>query len=99
MAKFKVIRAGISQRDGDQWKSPPIGALIELSETAATHLLSVDPPFVAKLDASEKSKVAEAKPAVPAEAKVEPSKPRVVTPTAPVVLVQKETEKEVKKDG
>ncbi len=40
MAKFKVLRTGISQRVGDKWVSPKVGALIELSDAAAQHLLT-----------------------------------------------------------
>jgi len=47
--KFKVLRAGISQRAGDLWISPKVGSVLELSEAAAGHLLSEVPPFVEEM--------------------------------------------------
>jgi len=46
MAQFKVLREGISQRAGDLWISPRVGTTIELSDSAARHMLSEVPPFV-----------------------------------------------------
>jgi hypothetical protein len=50
--KYVVIRAGLSQRDGDSWTSPKVGEVIELSDAAAVHLLSEQPPFVKKEERS-----------------------------------------------
>lgn len=38
--KFKVLRVGISQQQGDHWVRPSVGTLIELSDAAAHHFLS-----------------------------------------------------------
>ncbi len=43
--KFKVLRDGIKQRDGEKKKDD----LIELSPSAAQYFLNTDPPYVSDL--------------------------------------------------
>lgn len=47
--KYKVLRAGILQRDGEQWLQPKIDDLIDLSDAAARYLLEASPPFVERV--------------------------------------------------
>jgi hypothetical protein len=57
MAKlYRVLRTGISQRDGDGWKNPPIGSRIELTPEAAAHMMNEVPPYVEEVPAASKAR-------------------------------------------
>lgn len=55
--KYKVLRTGISQQEGDHWVSPKIGSTIELSDSAAAHMLFEVPPFVEEVKGPEKGRL------------------------------------------
>jgi len=54
-SKFKVLRAGITQRDGEKFKKIKRGDIINLSPSSAAYFLSTSPPFVEDASASRDS--------------------------------------------